>query len=515
MTRRHSRPIHHSGTTPTLDDDNRALSQSYLTARRQHPAWLLLASPRAPLLLSCLKPLFEVGHGSIEMEEALQRLSGLLARYGGDADLGLEGDDYAAMARRELRGWIKRGLVVEREGRLSATDALQRVMRFVEGLGERTMTSTASRLATVQREIENLESRLNPDRESRAAHLRRKIAALQDELAEVEAGRFEVLDGSAAEEGIREVYNLAQSLRADFRRVEDSYREADRRLRHAIISERHHRGEIVDNLLDSHASLLETAEGKVFQGFYEQLHRKVELDNMKQRLRNILRSPAATDALTPPQQSELRWLIARLVSESGNVIRARARSERDVKGFLKTGLAAEHHRVGELLNQILESALHIDWTRAATRRAAAPLPPVGVAAGPLPLVERLRFKVVESDEEEALDLRQQDVNLDEVDEEFWQAFDDLDRQALLHETHELLLERGEALTVGQLSEALPPRHDLETLALWLSLAREAELPIDESREQVTLEDSDGQRLRFTLPRVALSAAALENLEWEA
>ncbi|MCW9089264.1 MAG: DUF3375 domain-containing protein [Gammaproteobacteria bacterium] len=497
-----------------MDNDSRALSQSYLTARRQHPAWLLLASPRAPLLLSCLKPLFEVGHGSIEMEEALQRLAGLLARHGGDADLGVEGDDYAAIARRELRGWIKRGLVVEREGRLSATDALQQVMRFIEGLGERAMTSTASRLATVQREIENLESRLNPERESRAAHLRRKIAALQQELEEVEAGHFEVLDGSAAEEGIREVFNLAQSLRADFRRVEDSYREADRCLRHAIISERHHRGEIVDNLLDSHASLLETAEGKVFHGFYEQLHQKVELEQMKQRLRNILRTPAAATALSRPQQSELRWLIARLVGESGNVIRARARSERDVKGFLKTGLAAEHHRVGELLNQILESALHIDWSRAATRRAAAPLPPVGVAAGPLPLVERLRFKVVEGDEEEALDLRQQDVDLDEVDEEFWRAFDDLDRQALLDETRQLLDERGEALTVGQLSEALPPRHDLETLALWLSLAREAELPITEAREQVTLEDNDDRRLRFTIPRVALSAAALENIEWE-
>ena len=38
-----------------------------------------------------------------------------------------------------------------------------------------------------------------------------------------------MLDGLQAEEGIREVYQLAISLHADFRRVEDSYREADRR----------------------------------------------------------------------------------------------------------------------------------------------------------------------------------------------------------------------------------------------------------------------------------------------
>ncbi|MBS0302815.1 MAG: DUF3375 family protein, partial [Proteobacteria bacterium] len=34
-------------------------TQKYLLARQQHPAWRLLASPRAPLILSCLDALFE------------------------------------------------------------------------------------------------------------------------------------------------------------------------------------------------------------------------------------------------------------------------------------------------------------------------------------------------------------------------------------------------------------------------------------------------------------------------
>jgi hypothetical protein len=62
----------------------------------------------------------------------------------------------------------------------------------------------------------------------------------------------------------------------------------------------------------------------------------------------------------------------RLVKESETVIQARARIERDVKGFLKTGLAAEHHRVGLLLNEILREALNIDWASAAVRRKGGP-----------------------------------------------------------------------------------------------------------------------------------------------
>ena len=65
---------------------------------------------------------------------------------------------------------LKRALVVEREGRLYPTDALAEALRFVAALGERIMTSTASRLSTVQREIESLEAKLNPDPKSRAAN---------------------------------------------------------------------------------------------------------------------------------------------------------------------------------------------------------------------------------------------------------------------------------------------------------------------------------------------------------
>ena len=34
-------------------------TQKYITARQQHPAWVLLAARRAPLVLSCLDALLE------------------------------------------------------------------------------------------------------------------------------------------------------------------------------------------------------------------------------------------------------------------------------------------------------------------------------------------------------------------------------------------------------------------------------------------------------------------------
>ncbi|UDL06648.1 DUF3375 domain-containing protein [Marinobacter sp. CA1] len=497
-----------------MDRQTHLKTRTYLVARHQHPAWKLLSANRGPLVLSCLQTLLEQNREEILLEDAQQMLADILQEHANSDDLDLTSGDPAGDARKELRSWIRKGLIVERDGRLMATDALQKALTFVEGLDEKIMTSTASRLATVQREIESLETRLNPDAQSRADHIRRKIRDLEAELKAVEAGHFEVLKGAEAAEGIREVYNLATSLRADFRRVEDSYREADRQLRQSIVSDQHHRGDIVDRLLDGHDTLLETAEGKVFHNFNEQLSRSIELENMKHRLRTILRHPATQHALSRQQQDELRWLVIRLIQESAAIIKARARSEKDVKGFLKTGLAAENHRVGELLNGLLNTALSVDWSSHKVRKSETPLPPVAVAVSGLPVMERLRFKSATEEQSQDLELSEQNANLEDVDEEFWRAFDGLDREALYQDTVELLTVTDRPMSIGDIASHLPPTHDLESIALWLAMAREAEVTISDHQETVDITDSNGQTLRFRLPHLTLTRNDAESIDWE-
>ena len=351
--------------------------------RKHHPAWQLLAATKGPLVIAVLQELFVDGADGIEFDTAVLDLSQLLKEQQESGEIE-SSSDYLLEARREIRLWIKRRLLQERQGRVVATDALESVLRFVQGLDQRIMSSSASRLATVQRAIEHLEVSLNPNPEQRADLLRAKIAGLEAELGRVEQGDVEVLSEEQAVEAIREIYSLSTSLSHDFRRVEDSYRAADQRLRQSIIAEQNHRGEIVDKLLDSHDQLLETPEGKVFNGFHQQLGRTLELEKMKQQLRAITSHTDASKALSDKQRSDLRWLLMHLVMESERVVKARARSEKDVRGFLKTGLAAEHHRVGQLLNDIFAQAVVVDWSRQDFRRSPAPLPPVAIANNNLP-----------------------------------------------------------------------------------------------------------------------------------
>lgn len=484
---------------------SRELCQKLITLRQSNPAWVMLASNKAPLTASCLKSILDSQPIGVPWEEAVEVLARIFSEHANDPIYELSSeDDFSLSARRELRIWLKRGLVVERDGQLMATDMLERALQFLTELEERTMTSTASRLATVQREIESLEARLNPDQDSRVQALQERVTALEKELAAAKEGDFEVLTGSHAEENLREVYQLALSLRADFRRVEDSYRRADRDLRQRILGEKHHRGSIVDQLLDNHESLVQTAEGQVFSSFHDQLVKPLELDRMKERLRSILGNEVANQSLQPLQRRELRALIPNLVSESQGVIEARARSERDVRSFLKSGLADEQIKVGSILTDLLSKALDVDWTSQKVRRTPGPLPPLAIKASNLKLVERLGFREAKDHDAPDLQLHDQTSSLDNLGADFWQAFQSLDRIELFEQTLQLLREKGEPFTIRELALALPPSHDLETLAFWLAMAREAGVPLAKDVESIDLTDSEGENYRFTLPATSLT-----------
>ncbi|MCL7928960.1 DUF3375 domain-containing protein [Halomonas llamarensis] len=491
-------------------------TRHYIAARKQHPAWLLLASPRAPLVLGCLTSLFEFSEDGIAEANALEALAKMLSSYAAQEEYAIDPDNTRLQAGRELREWIRRGLVIERGQRLYATDALSSAIQFIDSLDNRIMTSTASRLSVVQREIENLEVGLNPNPESRKASIRRKIQQLESELADAEAGHVPVLSEAGAIERIREVFNLATGLRADFRRVEGSWREADRLLRQSIMSEHYHRGDIVDRLLDGQEALLDTPEGRVFDSFLQQLRQTAALDMMRQQLRTILVHPAAEKALNRLQRQDLKLLRMRLILESQAVLQARSRSEKDVKGFIKTGLAAEHHRVGQLLNDILNTAQDLDWQSQKVRRSEVlSLPPLGFALGNLSVVERVRFKSLENEKDEVLDLAQQASDLSSLEAEFWDSLDGLDREALVQETLALLAAEGRPLTLAELAERLPPSHDLETLALWLGMAREAGIEITEQDvQELVISDDEHCDWLFRVPVVALSEQALSDIEWE-
>ncbi len=70
------------------------------------------------------------------MEDARVRLAGLLAAHANDPEFEISSDDWPALARRELRDWIRKGLLAERQQRslVPVRDGGRQLEQCVEAL---------------------------------------------------------------------------------------------------------------------------------------------------------------------------------------------------------------------------------------------------------------------------------------------------------------------------------------------------------------------------------------------
>jgi hypothetical protein len=238
------------------------------------------------------------------------------------------------------------------------------------------------------------------------------------------------------------------------------------------------------------------------------------LTEMAARLKEIRTHALAASAFNDQQRSDLHWLIPLLVRESRQVMDARARSESDVRSFMQTGLAAEHHRVGQLVQQVLHAALGLDWSRQALRRTPADVPPVALAFAQgnhqIKPLDRLVYSDATAAPQPTLSFDEQPVNLHDMDDAFWAAFDTLDEAALLAQTAAVLADHPEGLHWPDLVRALPPEHDLQTLAVWLDAALHGGADAHVApRVQVPVTLPDGGEWQFELPDIPLTPVALQ------
>ena len=102
------------------------------------------------------------------------------------------------------------------------------------------------------------------------------------------------------------------------------------------------------------------------------------------------------------------------------------------------------------------------------------------------------------------DSLEQDSSPNQLGEDFWEAFAALDRIDLFEKTLTYLKSHQQEVTIRQLAEALPPTHDLETLTLWLTMAREAGVIMNEQTENISLLDKEEGEFLFTVPTVTMS-----------
>ena len=152
---------------------------------------------------------------------------------------------------------------------MDATPAVEKALGWVDSLATRSFVGTESRLNTVFELLRQMVFGAETDPETRLTELRRRRDEIDADIARVESGRVDLLDAVGQRDRYQQFASTARELLADFREVEDNFRNLDRELREQIAGWSGSKGELLDEVLGSRSSIRESDQGRSFHAFYD------------------------------------------------------------------------------------------------------------------------------------------------------------------------------------------------------------------------------------------------------
>ena len=99
-----------------------------VSLKKDAPAWKVLASPDAPIIMYCLKSLFENHQGTVTLEGAIDHLAKSYKLKNKKTNNNFK------KAKAELAKWVYSELIIEENGNLLPTNSLFTAIDFLNSL---------------------------------------------------------------------------------------------------------------------------------------------------------------------------------------------------------------------------------------------------------------------------------------------------------------------------------------------------------------------------------------------
>lgn len=327
--------------------------------RSRHPAWALLKADNASLVLTFLDRVFvQDNRANVPASQLIAELDSELfalnQRLGADrfprpAKAYLE--DWAAPER----GWLRRSFVTgSDEPHYDLTPNVEKALGWVETLETRAFIGAESRLGIILDLLRKLVYGASDDPTGRLADLRRRRAEIDAAIARIESGDTAADDPVLQRDRYQQFARTAREMLADFRQVEENFRDLDRELRRKIAGWDGSKGELLDDVVADRSGIAESDQGRSFRSFYDLLlssDRQIELSDLLGRLSTVGNIPEFDPRL---QRVQFDWLEA---SERTQAT-VRLLSEQ-LRRFLDDQVWVENRRIFEILRSIESNALTV------------------------------------------------------------------------------------------------------------------------------------------------------------
>jgi hypothetical protein len=472
--------------------------------RRHHPAWRLLLADHAPFVVGFLHYAFIRPNQRVIAEPQLASqlddyLHHLRERGAGDA-YPRPALEYLGTWSDDDHGWLRRFYPPSSdEPHFDLTPASERAIQWLAGLEQRQgFVGAESRLKVVFELLKQIVEGSETDPAARLAELERRRALLEAEIDRVRAGTFSIMDDTQLRERFWQAVETARALLADFRQVEQNFRELDRQVRERIATWEGGKGALLEAFFGERDAIADSDQGRSFRAFWDFLMSPARQEELSTMLERVL-ALAPVAALNPdPRLKRVHydWLTA-----GDETQRTVARLSEQLRRYLDDQAWYEDRRIMTVIRELEQAAL-----------AVRNEPPRGELTGldeaapriELPMSRPLFSPPVKPViTARALDQGDADIDAGALFEQFH-----VDKDRLRARLRQALQTRSQ-VSLEELLEAHPLEQGLAELVAWLSLATgEGQGVIDEGRaQQVAWTDSTGRERRATLPTVIFTVGS--------
>lgn len=490
--------------TPSRSAAPNALNHDHLvTLRSHHPGWRLLAADSAPLVAGFLHHCFlEPNLRSLPEQELIARLDDYLhhlrQRQAQNEDAYPRGSaDYLKSWADDDHGWLRRYYPPDSdEPHFDLTPATENAIQWLLGLERRQFIGAESRLKLVFDMLRQILEGTESDPEARIAELERRRAAIDLEMDEIRDGRLVFMDPSQLRERFLQAADTARALLADFRQVEQNFRELDREVRERIATSEGGKAETLDAVFGDRDVIADSDQGRSFRAFWDFLMSPSRQEEFGDYLERVMALEPVVELVPDPRLKRIHhdWLEAGETTQ-----RTVARLSEQLRRYLDDQAWLENRRIMNVIRSLEQHALAVreDPPPGSFMTLDGTAPEVS-----LPM-ERPMFSPPATPHI-MLNVQVADCADLPVDALFDQVYVDKDR--LRHHLRRELQGRPR-IRLAELLESYPLEQGLAELVAWLSLAaEEGRGVIDERNPQsATWVDRAGRTRRATFPSVTYVA----------
>ncbi len=327
--------------------------------RTHHPAWCLLRSDHAPLVIHFLHRSFIEPNlrtkPAADLAETLEDALYALRQQIGPESFPRPAMEYLNEWAKPEKGWLRKFYGPSSDEPLfDLTPAAEKAIGWLHSLIERKFVGTESRLLTLFELLRQMDEGSEADPDKRIAELRKRRDEIDAEIGRIEAGDVSLLDETALKDRFQQFVQTSRELLADFREVEQNFRRLDREARERITLWEGSRGTLLEEIMGKRDVIAESDQGRSFQAFWTFLLSDTRQKEFSRLLEKVLQLPPVSELNPDPRLRRIHydWLEA-----GEHAQRMVAHLSQQLRRFLDDRTRLEHRRIMEILHNIESKAL--------------------------------------------------------------------------------------------------------------------------------------------------------------